>query len=140
MLLLWGEDSRYWAVGLGYSFAQFISGVDGAEAVKAYRARFRPSAAFSEPRANLGIGVLCADTCLDQLASVRDQVPDLAWVLAIETDEEVIAAIWEKNPLLRQYLGTPENPQFVLYRIDPERVRFMREWALEYFEVVGREQ
>ena len=47
---------------LGYSVAQYISGVDGAEAVKAYRARFRPSAAFPEPRANLGIGVLCADT------------------------------------------------------------------------------
>jgi general stress protein 26 len=56
-------------------------------------------------------------------------------VATIETDPGAIAAIWEKNPLLRQYLGTPENPQFVLYRIDPTQVRFMREWALEYFEV-----
>jgi luciferase family oxidoreductase group 1 len=49
-------------LGLGYSFAQFISGADGSEAVRAYRERFRPSAAFEEPHVNVGIGVLCADT------------------------------------------------------------------------------
>lgn len=49
-------------LGCGYSFAQFISGLDGAEAVRAYRQRFRPSAAFPGPAANVGIGVLCADT------------------------------------------------------------------------------
>jgi len=53
----------------------------------------------------------------------------------VVTEEDVILAIWEKNPLLRQYLGTPDNPQLVLYRIVPARVRFMREWALEYHEV-----
>ncbi len=53
----------------------------------------------------------------------------------VETDAAVVAAIWEGNPLLRQYLGSPENPQFVLYRIEPSRVRFMREWALDYHEV-----
>lgn len=53
----------------------------------------------------------------------------------VVTDAQVIAAIWEKNPLLKQYLGTPENPEFVLYRIVPEQVRFMREWALDYHDV-----
>lgn len=53
----------------------------------------------------------------------------------VVTEEDVILAIWEKNPLLRQYLGTPENSQFVLYRIVAAQVRFMREWALEYHEV-----
>jgi general stress protein 26 len=53
----------------------------------------------------------------------------------VVTEEDVILAIWEKTPLLRQYLGTPENPQFVLYRIVAAQVRFMREWALEYHEV-----
>lgn len=43
--------------------------------------------------------------------------------------------IWDDNPLLRQFLGSIDNPEFVLYRIDPERVRFMREWALAYHEV-----
>lgn len=71
---------------------------------------------------------------LAYLSPDHDQVR-ITGLATIETDPEVIAAIWEKNPLLRQYLGTPENPQFVLYRIDPKQVRFMREWALEYFEV-----
>lgn len=71
---------------------------------------------------------------LAYLSPGHDQVR-ITGLATIETDPEVIAAIWEKNPLLRQYLGTPENPQFVLYRIDPKQVRFMREWALEYFEV-----
>jgi luciferase family oxidoreductase group 1 len=49
-------------LGCGYSFAQFISGIDGAEAVRAYRERFRPSAKLSEPRANVAVGVVCADS------------------------------------------------------------------------------
>ena len=48
----------------------------------------------------------------------------------------MIAAIWESNALLRNYLGTPDNPELIIYRIAPERVRFMREWALEYHEVL----
>ena len=53
----------------------------------------------------------------------------------VETDAAVLGAIWESNPLLRRYLGTPENPELIIYRIEPSRVRFMREWALEYVEV-----
>ncbi len=45
-------------------------------------------------------------------------------------------AIWDANPLLRVYLKSIDNPEFVLYRIVPNRVRFMREWALEYHEVI----
>ncbi len=71
---------------------------------------------------------------LAYLSPGHDQVR-ITGPATIETDPAVIAVIWEKNPLLRQYLGTPENPQFVLYRIDPAQVRFMREWALEYFVV-----
>ena len=51
------------------------------------------------------------------------------------TDDTVIEAIWERNPLLKQYLGSPDNPEFILYRVVPEQVRFMREWALDYHEV-----
>jgi hypothetical protein len=36
---------------------------------------------------------------------------------------------------LRQYLGTLDNPQLIVYRIAPNRVRYMQEWALEYHEV-----
>jgi general stress protein 26 len=42
--------------------------------------------------------------------------------------------IWDANPLLRSFLRTIDNPEFVLYRVEPERVRFMKEWALEYYE------
>lgn len=51
------------------------------------------------------------------------------------TDRALIDDIWASYPLLRTYLGTPDNPEFVLYRIVPHRVRFMREWALEYQEI-----
>ena len=50
-------------------------------------------------------------------------------------DPALLREIWDANPLLRSYLGTPENPELVIYRIRPKRVRFMREWALEYHEV-----
>jgi general stress protein 26 len=50
-------------------------------------------------------------------------------------ERDVIQEIWETNPLLRSFLGTIDNPEFMLYRIVPAHVRFMREWALEYHEV-----
>lgn len=53
----------------------------------------------------------------------------------ILTDAALLAEIWSSNPLLRRYLGTPDNPELIIYRILPSRVRFMREWALEYHEV-----
>ena len=53
----------------------------------------------------------------------------------IETDAAMLHVIWESNPLLRRYLGTPDNPELIIYRIRPARVRFMREWALEYVEL-----
>jgi general stress protein 26 len=53
----------------------------------------------------------------------------------VVTDRAVLTAIWEGNPLLRGYLGSIENPELIVYRIVPERVRFMKEWALEYHEV-----
>ncbi|MDZ7778513.1 MAG: LLM class flavin-dependent oxidoreductase [Gemmatimonadota bacterium] len=49
-------------LGVGYSFAQFISGVDGSASVRGYRERFQPSGAAAEPRANVGVGVLCAES------------------------------------------------------------------------------
>lgn len=71
---------------------------------------------------------------LAYLSPSHDQVR-ITGTAEIETAPETIEAIWKSNPLLRQYLGSPDNPQFILYRIDPSQVRFMREWALEYFDV-----
>lgn len=50
------------------------------------------------------------------------------------TDRALIQEIWDSYKLLEVYLGSPENPAFMLYRIIPERVRYMQEWALEYYE------
>ena len=66
--------------------------------------------------------------------SKHDQVRITGKAEVLE-DEAEIQAIWEANPLLRQYLGTPENPMLIIYKIIPQQVRFMREWALEYHEV-----
>ena len=53
----------------------------------------------------------------------------------IVTDSQLLEEIWNANPLLRQYLGSLDNPQLIVYRIVPSRVRYMKEWALEYHEV-----
>ena len=53
----------------------------------------------------------------------------------IVTDRDLLEDIWQQNPLLRQYLGSIDNPELIVYRIVPNQVRFMREWALEYFDV-----
>lgn len=50
-------------------------------------------------------------------------------------ERALLQEIWDGNPLLRHYLGTIDNPELIVYRIRPARVRFMREWALEYHEV-----
>jgi general stress protein 26 len=64
----------------------------------------------------------------------HDQVR-ITGVAEVVTDRAILQAVWESNPLLRQYLGTIDNPEFILYRIRPARVRYMKEWALEYHEV-----
>lgn len=53
----------------------------------------------------------------------------------IVRDPVLRGEIWRRNPLLRSFLGSIDNPEFMLYRIRPARVRFMREWALTYHEV-----
>ena len=64
----------------------------------------------------------------------HDQVR-LTGTAEVVTDRALLDEIWQANPLLRHYLGTPDHPDLVVYRIRPSRVRFMREWALEYHEV-----
>lgn len=56
-------------------------------------------------------------------------------IAEVVTDRALLKTIWKENPLLRAYLGTPENPDLIIYRINPNRVRYMKEWALEYYEV-----
>ena len=53
----------------------------------------------------------------------------------IVADRPLLEAIWAANPLMRQYLGSLDNPALIVYRIDPIEVRYMQEWALEYWNV-----
>lgn len=64
----------------------------------------------------------------------HDQVR-ITGVAHVETDRDLLQSIWDANPLLRQYLGSLDNPMLIVYRIEPTRVRYMKEWALEYHEV-----
>jgi general stress protein 26 len=64
----------------------------------------------------------------------HDQVR-ITGVAEVVIERSVLEAIWADNPLLRQYLGSIDNPEFILYRIVPNRVRYMKEWALDYHEV-----
>lgn len=64
----------------------------------------------------------------------HDQVR-ITGVAEVVTDRGLLQEIWDANPLLRQYLGSIDNPALILYVIRPRRVRFMREWALDYQDV-----
>lgn len=59
----------------------------------------------------------------------------LTGVAEVVADRKLLQEIWDANPLMRQYLGSLDNPQLLVYRIRPTRARYMREWALEYHEV-----
>jgi general stress protein 26 len=50
-------------------------------------------------------------------------------------DRKVLEDIWNSNRLLQHYLGSIDNPELIVYRVVPNRVRYMLEWSLKYFEV-----
>jgi general stress protein 26 len=68
------------------------------------------------------------------LDDAHDQVR-ITGVAEVLGDRAKLQEIWDGNALLRRYLGSAENPDLIIYRIRPEHVRFMREWALEYHDV-----
>jgi luciferase family oxidoreductase group 1 len=58
-----GQSGLYAAhLGMAFSFAQFINPNGGPKLMQLYRDRFKPSAFFAEPTANVAVFVLCADT------------------------------------------------------------------------------
>jgi general stress protein 26 len=64
----------------------------------------------------------------------HDQVR-ISGIAKVVEDRELLQEIWSSNPLLRNYLGSLDNPELIVYRVEPRSVRFMREWALEYHHV-----
>lgn len=58
-----GASALYAAeLGWAFCFAQFISPAGGEDIVRAYRQRFKPSGLYAQPRAALGVSVMCAET------------------------------------------------------------------------------
>ncbi len=53
----------------------------------------------------------------------------------VVADRMLLEDIWKSNRLLQHYLGSIDNPELIVNRITPNRVRFMLEWALKYYEV-----
>ena len=51
------------------------------------------------------------------------------------TDEDLLEKIWQDNNLLRKFFDSVHDPELIIYRMVPNRVRYMQEWALEYYEV-----
>lgn len=92
-----------------------------------YIASMRSSGKTAELEAN-GRTELC------YLSDDHDQVR-ITGPCQVVTEGAVRQSIWDSSPLLRAYLRSIDNPEFVLYVVTPERVRFMREWALDYQEV-----
>jgi general stress protein 26 len=64
----------------------------------------------------------------------HDQVR-ITGIAEVVTESNLLQNIWDTNPLLRQYLGSLDNPLLIIYRIVPQQVRFMREWAFDYHDV-----
>ena len=64
----------------------------------------------------------------------HDQVR-VTGVAKIVASTDLLNEIWDSNPLLRSYLGDINDPQLIIYQIDPIQVMFMREWSLEYHQV-----
>jgi general stress protein 26 len=92
-----------------------------------YVANLRSYHKTSEIAANPRVELCYLDTGHNQV-----RITGVAEVLS---DRAELEAIWQANPLLRQYLGSVDNPELIVYRIRPTRVRYMQEWALEYYEV-----
>jgi general stress protein 26 len=53
----------------------------------------------------------------------------------VVNDRKLLEEIWNSNRLLQHYLGSIDNPELVVYRVVPSRVRYMVEWSLVYYEV-----
>jgi general stress protein 26 len=92
-----------------------------------YIANLRSYGKTAEIEANPRVEVCYLDGHNDQV-----RITGLAEIV---TDTAIKAEIWNSNPQLRNYFVNVKNPDFILYRVVPTRVRFMKEWALTYREV-----
>ena len=92
-----------------------------------YGANLRSYAKTAQSESNANVELCYVDDEHDQVR--------IAGQAEVVTEQDVLEEIWNDNPLLRQYLGSIDNPELIIYRVVPESVRYMREWALEYHDV-----
>ncbi len=92
-----------------------------------YFASFRSSNKTAELESNPSVELCYMDEGHDQVR--------ITGTAQLVEDGTIRQSIWDSNALLRNFVGSIDNPEFLLYRVNPSRVRFMREWALEYHEV-----
>ena len=59
----------------------------------------------------------------------------LSGIAEVLTDRDLIADIHASHNLLHQFLPDPFDANLIIYRITPHQVRYMQEWALEYYDV-----
>ena len=72
-----------------------------------------------------GVGEPLLEVHLRLVAQLAADLADVHRVAEVVTEPVVLQEFWAspKETLLRAYLDTIDNPQFVLYRIRPTRVR-----------------
>jgi luciferase family oxidoreductase group 1 len=95
------------AVGLGFAFAHHIQPEPAIDALRLYRARFRPSAHLSEPQALLATAVVCAET--DERADELARSFDLAWLRIRQGRRALYPSVAEAT----EYPYTAEEREFV---------------------------
>lgn len=93
----------------------------------AYVANLRSYHKTQEIRANPRVELCYLD-------DEHDQVRITARAEEVE-DRKLLEEIWEDANLLRQYFDSVDHPDLIVYRMEPRRVRYMQEWALDYYEV-----
>src|SRR5579875_1186849 len=106
--------------GCPFSYAHFISDEGGAEIMRAYRERFRPSERLARPQASIGVFVLCADSDAEahRLAASRDLMRlrlERGILAPVPPPEEALAYPYTEAELRRlahhrrrQIVGAPE--------------------------------
>lgn len=107
--------------GMALCYAQFINPVGGAEAIRSYRSRFKPSASLDQPMAAVGIFAFCSEDPqkvheTQALIDYRllgfekgqyDEIPTVAAALAYD----YTPAEWQRvlHNRRRTAVGTPEQ-------------------------------
>lgn len=115
-------ESAYIAAhfGMALSFAQFINPMGGAEAIRAYREKFKPSALLLQPKVSVGVFAFCSDSeeKVQQMQAVmdyrllsiergaRDEAPSYESVKSVSYSRDEQARITYNR--MRTVMGTPE--------------------------------